>query len=1535
MKYDGLIEETPYRMFRHRMATLLNYVDTVAPTFWALNSVVSVLRLLQFVGTSLCAAYPAFWSDKESCRGIVGMLSITWHILPPGPFLDYGHYFNFVAGGLMAISIVTFVASAITVQKTANLPQLMPGILTGWMNSFGFLLHPIIVEISFEFFGHLAVGAVENDAVEAAAAAFGLVFSFIWIAMYCLVLAPTLLFRPTSLITTCTEPADLLFVGQSVISAVIGFGTYMPEIEQVVCLIVAALIYFAMIALTFCYGGFAQDAHSVGFQACCVTGGVFCLVHVLLVILEKQATLVILIVTVLGFAVLALAAHFLNARIIRGRLLLLDSIMDDRERTENFTSVNHWTNVTIDGFRIGHPVCLDWSILKWAIERWPDSALTWFLYAKFVCIFPEQSQTLSWIHRTVISNHVKGSATRTVKAQSLSIARQREPNLAPELKVRLKQFTKVLTSTKHKLRRVWDLAIQSNIMDMDEATKRALEAIDQCDASMRHITRQFPNNRFVTRQYARFADELLADHALAAEMIEKSRLLQRDIQVNKDKAHEWGIHAFPNLPDRTSTDRQPGANDNLSMGDISEVDPEMMNQGQDDSPIIAHQIRELTIPGIRNSIILQLALFIVFQLVEVPVLMALATVLEENMLVPLDFFHSQSMLRTGGYLIASLSQLVVYCGQNVNGIVIDKPPNTTVEGPLSVGGSWDIRDQLHFWCRETGVFLQEAMLFRTFRSPNNNIHKAQQLLFDPITEFTFFDTGVAAPERKPVSIHVGFINILSMQTSLLDKSAQGPLGPSAISGASYLNTNWNIPILCPLVKDCINYLIVFLQEYNDSLKFIWMVVCYASLASGAVLILFCLGMEIHWIRSNKEKVYMCLTALPKNNVSAIAENLRVRKRDEESSSQTNAETSKQDDNIMKIFVAGGSSALNAMLDQIEMISCVALTAILFVVGMVILQGFFAGQADTITSASPHLTYLQGAWAVCISTTTDMMQMYWLGGVLENPIPELTKESLVKRFNANMEIFNEFYTDVRFGNKSLEVPAYMGYPEGSRQARQHIQCANEEAIPHSFDEATACYPPDMVYGMMEAFLKARVYVFERNTSKTNLTWNIRVLQFWALLISPIYEYLVQPMFAQIQTTIRSDLKARNGSTLPIIIVLLIFSVLFEIGSILQIRNMEVHMRRTLQLLLHCPVNVILQCSKVMTVLGGDFSTRRRDEGAKTAAFFREVVIQIPDAIVTALTDTHEVVSVNMAAERAFGEGLVGRNVREWLAGHFQGDVEALLWSSPTDAKGKCESLTFQKDAETLMNLETTLLPMGDTVVFVFRDVTQVVRYNTLIQFERSKSDQMLRSILPPSLVPRVQAGEKNISFAVSSASILFLDIVSFTPWCGSNPADKVMMTLNTFFKKLDVWCNSYSTMTRIKYIGDCYVAAGGVFSEVNQPAEHTKQVVSFGVDALDSVTELNKELGESLEIRVGVNTGGPIVAGVLGGGFGKPTFEILGPSINMAQQMEHHGIPMNVHISRAVYELIYGDQFVVKERGPIEVKQGVVVTYLVTGRMAPR
>jgi guanylate cyclase len=213
-------------------------------------------------------------------------------------------------------------------------------------------------------------------------------------------------------------------------------------------------------------------------------------------------------------------------------------------------------------------------------------------------------------------------------------------------------------------------------------------------------------------------------------------------------------------------------------------------------------------------------------------------------------------------------------------------------------------------------------------------------------------------------------------------------------------------------------------------------------------------------------------------------------------------------------------------------------------------------------------------------------------------------------------------------------------------------------------------------------------------------------------------------------------------------------------------------------------------------------------------------------------------------------------------------------------------------------------------------------------EGVKSENLLLMILPPIIVKKLQGGEKHISFSVQSASILFLDIVSFTPWCGSHEAAYVMATLNRLFLEIDRLLRNRDRLTKIKCIGDCYMCAGGLFDTVHQPQLHAEQMVSFGLDIIHTLQLLNIELSETLRIRVGINTGGPLVAGVLG--IDKPTFDILGPAICLAAAMEHHGVPMTVHIPEMTYDLVYDSNFIIQERGNVEVKGKVYHRYLVTG-----
>jgi class 3 adenylate cyclase len=253
------------------------------------------------------------------------------------------------------------------------------------------------------------------------------------------------------------------------------------------------------------------------------------------------------------------------------------------------------------------------------------------------------------------------------------------------------------------------------------------------------------------------------------------------------------------------------------------------------------------------------------------------------------------------------------------------------------------------------------------------------------------------------------------------------------------------------------------------------------------------------------------------------------------------------------------------------------------------------------------------------------------------------------------------------------------------------------------------------------------------------------------------------------------------------------------------------------------------------------------------------------------------------------------------------------------------------ADERVNLELTVFQVQECHVMACHDITERVRYSRLIESERERSDQLLARILPASLVKRVAHGEAQITYLVPSATMLFADIVSFTPWCGRTPVAQVMTTLDNLFGRLDDATANYPLVTKIKCIGDCYFCAGGIMEEqVGRELDHASDVVGFALDILTQMTELNAEVGESLEIRVGVHTGGPIVVGVLG--VEKPTFEILGSAIAMAQQMEHNGMPMRVHISEGCAAAIRRDVFQTYDPRTIDVKGGTVKTWFV--RRAP-
>jgi adenylate cyclase len=246
--------------------------------------------------------------------------------------------------------------------------------------------------------------------------------------------------------------------------------------------------------------------------------------------------------------------------------------------------------------------------------------------------------------------------------------------------------------------------------------------------------------------------------------------------------------------------------------------------------------------------------------------------------------------------------------------------------------------------------------------------------------------------------------------------------------------------------------------------------------------------------------------------------------------------------------------------------------------------------------------------------------------------------------------------------------------------------------------------------------------------------------------------------------------------------------------------------------------------------------------------------------------------------------------------------------------------------------TTMLGLnvavGGTIVFTLLAVFAGQRRSALaaLREEQARAESLLLNILPQSIADKLKAQTQTIADQFSSASILFADVVDFTPLAERLPPAEVVGVLDHLFSHFDVLVERYG-LEKIKTIGDCYMVAAGVPSP--RP-DHAQALALMALDmqaAMGAVDEVG-HLG--LELRVGINSG-PVVAGVIGRK--RFLYDLWGDAVNTASRMESHGTSGRIQITGATKELLE-DEFVCELRGTIPVKgKGEIEAWYLVGRRA--
>jgi guanylate cyclase len=211
--------------------------------------------------------------------------------------------------------------------------------------------------------------------------------------------------------------------------------------------------------------------------------------------------------------------------------------------------------------------------------------------------------------------------------------------------------------------------------------------------------------------------------------------------------------------------------------------------------------------------------------------------------------------------------------------------------------------------------------------------------------------------------------------------------------------------------------------------------------------------------------------------------------------------------------------------------------------------------------------------------------------------------------------------------------------------------------------------------------------------------------------------------------------------------------------------------------------------------------------------------------------------------------------------------------------------------------------------------------------QEQSDRLLRNVLPEEIAERLKRDEAGIADHFDGATVLFADVVGFTPMSASLSPGELVALLEKVFSDLDEMVGHFD-LEKIKTIGDEYMVAAGVPT----PREDHAEAIADLALQIQNHTAKTTYNGHSIEFRIGINSG-PVVAGVIGQR--KFAYDLWGDTVNLASRLESHGTPGRIQVSSETRSIL-GEQFICEPRGPITLKgKGDVETWYLNGRAENR
>ena len=1559
LKYANILHVSFLTIFLDQAMRYFAKINTQPGLPKAVYVIISILMLIQLIGPSFYVDSTDLWNHDSVFSYFMRSIGCIWHLWAGQPRL--------VASLIISLLILVYNGALIALIIRFSKRQIASRV-EGLVNIFfAKYVVPLLLVLACSEFPH-CIDTISDS----------LSIAYLVFFLIAILASPYMIYLASCRILVENNPfhewhASYPTLFWVVCAVLVVFGTAVNLVKreiQAVFICINAVIYALFGVYNFIFAPTFKRIPNILITAFCFAGCALSIIDIILLFVENVNEAVIVFLFIILLLISYIAVHFINKRRLTNILMVFNQCENAPDDAEDiifraYKSPTSFMNAVHIVFTSWPPYLISWKPFSAYLQKFPDNANLCLLWCRICALFPQEHELFRWLINQY-SNMKPQVGRTTYLIEMISIQSSRFTDTTPAVLKSISYINRLIANANALQSRFWDRILQKSTEMFWSDIGSIRKITEKIQIEINQLLDSYPNNADIVDLYCSFLQNVKADYIAYKEWEEKLEQLKAGTSLHQDFALQAARFFLPELQHFcVESSPSPAAaspkkdEDLLTTADklnTGQIHPSMLSTPAPASP------HETNVNSTHPT----------FQINETN------NIQQEQVKISLQRYIKKS--KVGGILLGTIILIIgtalsigvfVYYVNSFNGDLIEdivskeefmQETNIALMNLeyLSICVGLHPLNLLNKWkpCSSTNPDGDCARMMRTIspliypsgRLPNwildeayigSVVASARSQLLN--IQYSLNNLSSAAANSIYARLYVEpFMDDMPIIQVLTKYFIDGQSLTSITDAQSFLSNplfssfDMNIHTIVEELIKFPNEMYQISAEEADTIiaelkqNFILVVfVTFFLISLPLVLSNFVLVMESNTVSN-------AFISLPNTAVREILQSKDIKNSSKSSSSHAIAISSNSDSTwetlkIYLIFILSCgcifgaslylyyeaslfSDIVNIDLLRISSLHHVAIYSLAAAFRMVRLT-----LNDIINSDFPEYSSYDIGYNRSTQISIAEQNLLSLRNGIQEGIWGL-HGTVNSYYNANIQM--DYFTDI--------IPSIV-----AENISQPLTKFEDIAILDILEE--------FEYGASNLQLwideaKADNYSSEPYESNYFLYY---IYYYGMFAPNSRYTQFFEPVVQEVN----SDFSSLSSSTTIVLIIVILFQILILFIMILFLYLKSATLKGSLEMLLFFNPTFVLQNQNVISLLTtGSKNTYAEENSYKDA----ERVIECTTESIILMDKKMAIVDVNDAFVGCIGVGkseIIGKTITDLFKSSSQTDTvesimlqlhEVLRGNGNPSFKGKMAvSTPIGEEKIVIVNI-LCLTQQGtateadfaeiNAIVFIIEDQTEHQLIEQRIQAEKQKITEMLNRVMPSVVVEELQKGADSIALAVQSATVACVKVSSATPF-DKEDFNAPFQYFSKVFSILDEMMKEFPQLTKIRTFSHTYEYACGLFGSVNKPDKHAEIATRFALKIISSVKEIEDSIGHDVSFTIGLNTGGPLVAGVIS--LQNPTFHLIGPTAELAQRLKSTGIKNQIHVTRAVYELVYAYNFHVTERGDIDVGGGKVLrTYVI-------